>query len=76
MRVEGVEGIVVDRRSGLLVAPGRPEEIRDAIRELARDDDLRRRLGDAARRRIDEAFRSETVAAHYEELYADLAASA
>lgn len=72
--VEGVREIVADRSTGLLVPPGSPDAIRDAIRELARDDELRRRLGMNARRRIEESFRAETVARQYEELYADLAA--
>jgi glycosyltransferase involved in cell wall biosynthesis len=72
--VDGVREIVEDRSSGLLVPAGDPEAIRDAIRELARDEPLCRMLGANALRRVDESFRAETTAGRYEELYASLAA--
>jgi glycosyltransferase involved in cell wall biosynthesis len=74
-RVDGVREIVADRRNGLLVPPRSPEAIRDAIRELARDEGLRAALGASAARRIEESYRAGTVAQQYEQLYADLAAS-
>lgn len=43
-RVGGIEEVVEDRRSGLLVEPRRPERLRAAIDRLASDRNLRRRL--------------------------------
>jgi glycosyltransferase involved in cell wall biosynthesis len=48
--------LVEDGRDGLLVDPADPGEIAAAIVRLLRDDDLRRRLGVAGRRRIEESF--------------------
>lgn len=42
--------------SGLLVPPERPELLADALVRLAADPELRRQLGDAARRRMEESF--------------------
>ncbi|MHA7648541.1 FkbM family methyltransferase [Mycobacterium sp. ML4] len=42
---------VTDRVTGLVVAPGRPEQITDALNELLKDDTLRAGLGAAARHR-------------------------
>jgi glycosyltransferase involved in cell wall biosynthesis len=42
--------------SGLLVGPGSVPELTRALVGLARDDDLRRRLGDAGSRRAQRMF--------------------
>ena len=42
---------ITDRVTGLVVAPGRPEQITDALQELLKDPDLRASLGAAARDR-------------------------
>jgi glycosyltransferase involved in cell wall biosynthesis len=47
-KVGGVPGILTDQESALLVAPGRPDLMADAIERLAADPELRRRLGSAA----------------------------
>jgi glycosyltransferase involved in cell wall biosynthesis len=47
-KVGGVPGILTDNESGLLVAPGRPDLMADAIARLAADPELRHRLGTAA----------------------------
>jgi len=46
--VGGVPEIVHDGENGLLVAPNDPEALAGAIRRLLADDDLRRRLAEAA----------------------------
>jgi glycosyltransferase involved in cell wall biosynthesis len=58
-RVGGLVDAVVDGETGLLVERG---ELRDAIVELLENDELRVRLGGAARARAQQAF-SETAAA-------------
>lgn len=42
---------ITDRVNGLVVEPGRPEQIADAFTELLKDDTLRASLGEAARSR-------------------------
>jgi glycogen(starch) synthase len=52
--VGGLLDLVVDGETGLLVPPGDVAGLRDALRRLLGQADLRRRLGDAARRRAEE----------------------
>ena len=52
--VGGLPDMVRDGETGLLVPPGDPVALRAAIDRLLADDDLRRRLGRAARSRIAE----------------------
>ena len=49
-RVGGLVETVLDGRTGLLVPPAAPEHLADAIITLLRDDDARRRMGEAGRR--------------------------
>lgn len=48
-------------RDGLLVDPGKPDEIANAIVLLLQDNRLTQQLGDAARRRVQEKFSLEVV---------------
>ena len=52
----GVNHVVVDGETGLMVRPGDPVAIADAICRLRDDVSLRRRLGAAGRRRFVEEF--------------------
>lgn len=49
--VGSISEAITDRVNGLVVAPGRPEQIADALHELLKDADLRADLGTAARSR-------------------------
>ena len=51
-RVGGLAEVVVDGESGLLVAPGDPAALADAVAALAADPILRRRLAEAGRARV------------------------
>lgn len=55
-RVGGVQEVIRDRENGILVPPARPDRIASALGELARSDELRRRLGKAARGRVETRF--------------------
>lgn len=54
--VGGVTDVVVDGETGLLVPPGDPQSLAAALARLAADPELRRSMGEAARRRVQERF--------------------
>jgi glycosyltransferase involved in cell wall biosynthesis len=56
-----VPEVVADRRSGLLVAPGRPDELAAALETLLKDAGLREKLGQEGRRRVN-AYDLDSVA--------------
>jgi glycosyltransferase involved in cell wall biosynthesis len=58
-QIMGVPELVEHGVSGLLVPPGRPEALADAIEDLAGDPGLRRRMGEAGRRRVARDYNSE-----------------
>lgn len=62
-RIYGVPEIVADGDTGLLVPPAEVEPLAEALGRLLRDAALRRRMGDAGRRRYEEKFRLEIMAA-------------
>jgi len=55
--------------TGLLVPPHDVEALRGALTRLIRDPETRARLGSAGRRRMEENFSWESVAARYEEVF-------
>jgi glycosyltransferase involved in cell wall biosynthesis len=61
---------VVDGETGVLVEPGEPARLAEALRRLLRDAPLRARMGDAGRRRVLERFDVETVRRRHLDLYA------
>ena len=67
-RVMGVPEVVEDGACGLLVAPGRPDGLADALERLAASPELRRDMGRRGRRRVEEEFDLERAAARLEEL--------
>jgi glycosyltransferase involved in cell wall biosynthesis len=60
---------IVDGESGILVRPRDPLALAAALKRLASDPALRRRLGDAARTRVEERFSLERCVARYDRLY-------
>ncbi len=70
--VSGSREIVKDGVTGLLVPPGDAGGLADALERLARDPDLRRRLGAAARDLVEREFSEEVVVAQTLELYRSL----
>lgn len=55
-RSGGVEDAVLDGETGLLVNPEDTKEIADAIIKLAKDEGLRKSLGEAGKKRAGEEF--------------------
>lgn len=72
-RAGGIPEIVADRETGLLVPPQDPPALAAALLELARDPQLRARLGENAKRAASAHDVSRTVEAHLD-LYRELAA--
>jgi glycosyltransferase involved in cell wall biosynthesis len=68
-RLPGVDEAVLDGRTGLLVPPGDSAALADAIDRLLGDEDLRRDLGEAARKRAREEFTIQRMAADVEAVY-------
>jgi glycosyltransferase involved in cell wall biosynthesis len=73
--VGGIADYVSHEDNGLLVPPGDVGALAASIEMLAADPALRVRLGEAARRRIDEQAGAETIARRWRETYAELGAS-
>ena len=61
--VNGVAELVEHERSGLLVAPGRPDQVAAALERLAADPDLRASFGSAGRERVASGYEVNRAAA-------------
>ena len=64
--------IVVDGVTGLLVPPGDPAALAEAITRLLRDPELAAALGRAGRARVERELRLDTMVERTEALYAEL----
>ena len=73
-RVGGTPEVVVDGRTGLLVSPGRPEELAAALEALLADPDRARAMGEAGRQRVRQAFDFEQMVSKIEAVYRRLIA--
>ena len=69
--VGGIPEIIDDEREGLLFPAGDATALAFAIRRLASDPFLRRRLGDAARQRVSAQFSLNAMVRKYDDVYAD-----
>jgi colanic acid/amylovoran biosynthesis glycosyltransferase len=70
--VMGVAELVEDNASGLLVRPGRPDLLADALERLVADPDLRRQLGTAGRATVERAFDIRRSAAEIHATFEEL----
>jgi glycosyltransferase involved in cell wall biosynthesis len=73
---DGVLDIVVDGETGLFVHPREGGELASALDRLIRDGDLRQKLGQAGRRRVEMLFDRNTQMDRLEMIYRDLYAAA
>lgn len=72
-RVSAVPEVVVEGETGLLAQAGDPADLARGMVQLARDAQLRQRLGQAGHRRVLERFGLERMVAETLELYRELA---
>jgi glycosyltransferase involved in cell wall biosynthesis len=75
-RVGGVQWSVADGETGFLVPPKDPRELAKRLLRLLLDDPLRRELGRAARRRVEETFAWERVAREAAKVFREVAEGA
>lgn len=75
-RVGGNPEVVVDGETGYLVPAGDASAFAQSVTKLLRDPNLRRRMGDAGRHRVEMHFRIEDVAHRYLEIYEDAVSKA
>jgi glycosyltransferase involved in cell wall biosynthesis len=64
-RIYGIEDAVVENVTGLLHCPGDVEDLRGQLDRLIREPDLRRRLGEAGKARVQAEFEAGRVVARY-----------
>jgi glycosyltransferase involved in cell wall biosynthesis len=68
-KVGGVNEIINHGKNGLLIPPKHPEELAQAILRLYKDQKLRRKLGERARRTVIERYTAEKVVNQYLETF-------
>jgi glycosyltransferase involved in cell wall biosynthesis len=68
-RIGGVEELLTDGVTGLLVAPGSSPALAEALRRLIVQPDLRHRLGRQAQQHVTKEFSAEAMIAGTEEVY-------
>jgi FkbM family methyltransferase len=69
-RVGGIEEVVVDGETGILVEPDDAEQLQQALRRLVDEPGLRDRMGAAGRRRYEAEFTSEVAVQRILDLFA------
>ncbi|RLE96431.1 MAG: glycosyltransferase family 1 protein [Thermoprotei archaeon] len=68
-RVGGLSELVIGGETGVLVPPGDPEALAEALRALYEDEELRAQMGRRGRARILELYDWRVVIRHLEEVY-------
>ena len=69
--VGGILEVVEDGKTGILVSPGRPDELAAALTQLLNDPARARAMGRAGRKRVEDKFSWASVAARTQEVYAE-----
>jgi len=70
--IDGAPEVVIPDETGYLVRPGDSVGLADAIARLLDDPELRTRMGAAGRRKVDPAFRAETMVNEISKVYKKL----
>lgn len=68
----GIDEVISSGETGLLVEPGRPQALAEAIDGLIRDSELRERMGAAGRSRVASMFTLDQMVERTERLYYEL----
>lgn len=72
-RVQGIPDMMVDRESGILIDPGRPDQIAENVLLLKRDEAFRNKIATGCRKAFEEVFEFskgiEQIRQVYKELY-------
>lgn len=68
-KVGGVPEIVMDGKGGILVPPGRPDELAAGILHLLGNPDIRREMGYFNKERVNTVFGLKTMIERYEVMY-------
>ena len=71
----GLPEVVVDGFTGLLVPPGRPDELATAISTLLNDPDRRAQMGSAGRERVVQHFSVDRLVSRYRAAYEQLSST-
>ncbi|MFC1658784.1 glycosyltransferase family 4 protein, partial [Candidatus Omnitrophota bacterium] len=71
-RVGGIVDVVTDAETGILVSPNDSVALSGAMIKLLLDDDLRKRMGEAGRAKIDAKFTARTMINQIKEVYEGL----
>jgi glycosyltransferase involved in cell wall biosynthesis len=71
-RVGGTGEAVAEGATGLLVDPGRPQQLADALMQVFDDPERARQMGAAGRTRAEALFDVRTMVRRYQSLYADV----
>ena len=69
--VGGILEVVEDGKTGILVPPGRPDELAAALLRILENPGLGRAMGLAGRRRVEERFSWASIAQRTEQVYRD-----
>jgi glycosyltransferase involved in cell wall biosynthesis len=67
--IDGAPEVVINDRTGYLVAPYDSKGLAAGIAKILEDDDLRQKMGDEGRRLVDPPFRSETMVREISDVY-------
>lgn len=67
--IDGAPEVVVPGETGFLVRPGDADGLARALNELLDDPELRERLGEGGRQRVDPTFRAETMVQEIDAVY-------
>ena len=70
--VGGIPELVIDGETGLLVPPRDPERLARALQELLDSPELRKRMGESGRGRVEAHFTLERKIRNFERLYLEL----
>ena len=70
-RIGGLTDIVVDGETGILIEPGKPQALREAMSTLVDNPALRQRMGIRAKQRVTK-FQATAVVSRIEAIYREL----